>query len=226
MATRSPFSNLFGRSPFKALQEHIRVAVKCACLVPDQIDALCAGNNAQVVKIQKAIFSLESEADDLKNELRGHLPKSLFMPVDRRDLLEVLDFQDSIADSAKHVARLLVERNMEVPDSMKEPLKALSRRCADACVQCQKVIEELDELVETGFGGRESVRVSQMLDELNRIETDTDRMASDLSRELFALEESMSPVSVILLYQQIKQIGNLADFAEKVGNRLRLLLAR
>jgi hypothetical protein len=51
-------------------------------------------------------------------------------------------------------------------------------------------------------------------------------MASDLSRELFALEETLSPVSVILWYQQIKLIGNLADYAEKVGNRLRLLLAR
>jgi uncharacterized protein Yka (UPF0111/DUF47 family) len=36
----------------------------------------------------------------------------------------------------------------------------------------------------------------------------------------------MSPVSVIFWYQLIEWIGDLADYAEKVGDRLRLLIAR
>jgi uncharacterized protein Yka (UPF0111/DUF47 family) len=36
----------------------------------------------------------------------------------------------------------------------------------------------------------------------------------------------MSPVSVMFWYQLIQWIGDLADYAEKVGDRLRLLIAR
>jgi len=63
------------------------------------------------------IFEREAEADRIKNELRLHLPKSLFMPVDRRDLLEVLHLQDTIANTAQDIAGLLVERQMSIPGS-------------------------------------------------------------------------------------------------------------
>ncbi len=45
-------------------------------------------------------------------------------------------------------------------------------------------------------------------------------------RELFRLESELSPVTVMLWYQIIDWIGDVADNAEKVGNRLRLLIAR
>ncbi|MDH3475301.1 MAG: TIGR00153 family protein [Rhodospirillales bacterium] len=226
MVKPSTLTSLFGRSPFKPMQEHIGVAARCAAQVPELFEALSAGDQERVVSIKDRIYELEQEADDIKNELRAHLPKSLFLPVDRRDLLEVLDMQDSIADTAQDIAGLLFERPMEVPEKLKDPLLALTHRCVDACDQAVKIIGELDELVETGFRGRESDRVSEMVAELNKIETDTDEMGTELTRRLFAQEDEMKPVSVMFWYELIQWIGDLADYAEKVGNRLRLLLAR
>jgi predicted phosphate transport protein (TIGR00153 family) len=226
MVKPSTLTSLFGRSPFKPMQEHIGVVARCAAQVPELFEALSAGDQERVVSIKDRIYELEQEADDIKNELRAHLPKSLFLPVDRRDLLEVLDMQDSIADTAQDIAGLLYERPMEVPANLRDPLLALTRRCVDACDQAVKIIGELDELVETGFRGRESDRVSEMVAELNKIETDTDEMGTELVRRLFAQEDKMKPVSVMFWYELIQWIGDLADYAEKVGNRLRLLLAR
>ena len=118
MAKTSAFASLFGRSPFKPMQRHIKVVARCAGEVPGLFEALSAGDQTKVAAIKDQIFALEQEADDIKNELRAHLPKSLLMPVDRRDLLEVLDMQDSIADTAQDIAGLLVERPMEVPESL------------------------------------------------------------------------------------------------------------
>ena len=204
----------------------MRKVTACAGEIPELFEVLCDQDFVQVEAIKERIFTLESEADSIKNELRAHLPKSLLMPVDRRDLLEVLDLQDSIADTAQDIARLLVERRMEVHPAMCESLFALTRRCVDACEHTLKIIEQLDELIATGFRGRESEMVSEMVDELNRIETDTDNIASILTTGLFKYEDEMKPVTVILWYDLIKWIGDLADYAEKVGNRLRLLLAR
>ena len=226
MAGNYSIANLFGRSPFKALQEHMRTVKKCAAQVTKLFEALCDGDQEKVKAIKDRIFELESEADAIKNELRAHLPKSMFMPVDRRDLLEVLDLQDSIADTAQDIAGLLVERKMEVMEGMHQPLLNLVRRCVDACDQATHIIERLDELVETGFRGPQSESVIELVDQLNKIESDTDQMGLELARSLFAHEDNMKPVSVVFWYNLIIMIGELADYAEKVGNRLRLMLAR
>lgn len=226
MAASNPFASLFGRSPFKPLQQHMRTVKKCAGQVTKLFEALCDGDQEKVESIKERIFELENEADRIKNELRSHLPNSLFMPVDRRDLLEVLDLQDAIADAAQDIAGLLFERKMNVPEGMREPLLNMVRRCVDACDQATRIIERLDELVETGFRGPDSQAVIEMVDQLNKIEADTDQMGIELTRSLFAQEDSMKPVSVVFWYQLIIMIGTVADYSEKVGNRLRLMLAK
>ena len=226
MAHKSTIPALFGKSPFKALQTHMRVAVDCAREVLPLIQALAAGDQAEVNAIKDRIFEREAEADEIKHELRLHLPKSLFMPVDRRDLLEILHLQDTIANRAQDIAGLLYERKMTIPPFMQEPLIALTARCVDTCDHSLGVIEELDELLALGFRGREVDKVNEMLKELNDIEDETDELGIMLARALFEHEDEMKPVSVMMWYQLIEWIGDLADYAEKVGDRLRLLIAK
>jgi predicted phosphate transport protein (TIGR00153 family) len=221
----NPLGRLMKRSPLKYLQEHMRVALECAREVPPLLQAQVDGDLDTVQEKKQRIFELEAEADRIKNELRAGLPKSLFMPVDRGDLLDVLRMQDSIADTAQDIAGLLIERPMEAPDSLKSPLVELANRCIDVCEQSLKVIEELDELLEMGFRGREATQVESMVEELNRIEDETDELGMSTVRALFAEEDNMNPVSV-MWYQLIQWVGDLADYAEKVGDRLRLMIAR
>lgn len=226
MRSTNPIASLFGQSPFKPLMQHMRIVKECVAEVPGLFEALAARNQKGVEKAKNLIFAKEHEADELKNQLRAHLPKSLFMPVDRRDLLEVLAMQDSIADTAQDIAGLLMERNMEVPEDMRDTLMKLVRRCVDTCDHAAKIVEELDELVEMGFRGREAARVEEMVDELNRIEDETDELGMALAKSLFANEDTLGAVSVVFWYQLIQWIGDLADYAEKTGDRLRLLIAR
>jgi len=226
MSNGNTFSRLFGKSPFTALQAHMGVVLECAREVQPLIEALADGDEARVTETKNRIFEREAEADRIKNELRLHLPKSLFMPVDRRDLLEVLHLQDTIANRAQDIAELLIERRMRIPDFMREPLMTLTSRCIDTCEHSASVIGELDELLAMGFRGREVDKVDAMLNELNDIEDETDELGMTLSRALFEHEDEMKPVSVMMWYQIIEWIGDLADYAEKVGDRLRLLIAK
>ncbi|HPB75289.1 MAG TPA: TIGR00153 family protein [Chromatiaceae bacterium] len=226
MKGTNPIASLFAHSPFKPVQKHMAVVAECVAEVPALFEALIANDQAGIEKSKDFIFTKEHEADAIKNDLRAHLPKSMFMPVDRRDLLDLLGMQDSIADTAQDIAGLLVERDMQVPPGMADDLRALVARCVDAVNQAGVVIAELDELVETGFGGREAETVTGMIEKLNLIEDDTDKLGMALSKALFAQEDSLKPVAVIFWYELIQWIGDLADYAEKVGDRLRLLIAR
>jgi hypothetical protein len=115
---------------------------------------------------------------------------------------------------------------MEVPEALKQGLLPYVRRTVDAVEQCNRVINELDELVEMGFRGRAGERVEEMVGELGAIETETDDQGLDLTRALFAAEDEMKPLDVVFWYELIQRIGDIADFAEDVGDRLRLLIAR
>ncbi len=217
--------DLFAKSPFKPMQEHMHAVVECASQVTPLFEALCRDDHEAVRRAERTIDELESKADRLKNDLRAHLPKRLLMPVDRRDLLEILDLQDTIADRAQDIAGLLVERPMPVPETMRTPVLDLVQAAERTCRRGRDVVDHLDQLLEIGFRGREADRVESMINEIGSLESETDQLETALIRELFRLEESLPPVSVMLWYQLIGWIGDLADHAEKVGNRIRLLIA-
>jgi len=226
MRSTNPIANLLGKSPFKPLQAHMRIVNQCIIEVPALFDALVKGDNAAVAKQKDVIFAKEYEADELKHNIKAHMPKSLFMPVDRRDLLDLLDVQDKIANTAQDIAGMMITRDMSVPQGMAEPLVAFVKCCVDTCDSAATIVEELDELIEMGFRGQEASKVDEMIEKLNVLEDETDALGVALTRSLFEMEDDLKPVSVMFWYQMLEWIGNLADNAELVGNRMRLLIAR
>ncbi|NLC10169.1 MAG: TIGR00153 family protein, partial [Gammaproteobacteria bacterium] len=176
--------------------------------------------------VQQEMVRLEKEADKLKRDVRIHLPKSLFLPVPRSDLLELLSVQDKVANRAKDIAGLMLGRQMSIPQQLQPIIMPYVQRTVDACEQALTAMNELDEILETGFGNREVARVTAMIEELEDIEHDTDRMQIEVRRNLYKIEKELPPVDVIFLYTIIEWIGDVADRAERVGNRLEQLLAR
>ena len=215
---------LVARSPVGPMQRHMKAAVACGREIVPLVEAMAAGDLAAIRERRAEIDRLEHEADDIKNEIRSSMPRRFLMAMERRDMLEILDCQDSIADVAQDIAELADQREMKLPTALAEPVMALARRVVAACEQGERIIDELDELVETGFGGREVARVAEMISELGRIETETDVLSDRASRALFAMEGELG-VATVFWHQLILWIADLADYAERVGNRLRLLIA-
>jgi len=223
---RTTISSLFGSSPVRPLQQHMESVQACIVELVPFFEAALKGDWTEAKKVQNSISKLERDADKLKRNLRLHLPKSLFMPVSRRDLLEVLRMQDNIANKAKDVAGLVTGRKMTFPDKVNGEMLDFVKRCIDASKQAQKAINELDELVETGFGGGEVQLVQDMITHLDEIESDTDRMQIRIRAELFKVEKDLPPVDVMFMYKVLDWIGDLGDLSQRVGSRLELMLAR
>jgi predicted phosphate transport protein (TIGR00153 family) len=219
-------SNMFGASPVSPLQKHMESVQACITQLVPFFDAVIAKDWDEARKQQAEIARLENAADVLKKQLRLKMPKSLFMAVSRRDLLEVLTMQDKIANKAKDIAGLITGREMSFPDDFGPLLKTFIERSIEASAQAQKAINELDELVETGFRGTEVQLVVAMIQKLDEIENDTDKIQVKIRTALFAIESQLNPVEVMFLYRIIDWIGDLADLAQRVGSRLELMLAR
>jgi len=222
----SYFSAIFGKSPVRPLQEHMEKILGCVRELTPFTEAVLARDMEAMLVHHRNIVTMENEADALKKELRMRLPSTLFMPIDRRDVLEVLTMQDMVAGSARDVAGLIVGREMQIPEPMAKIYKKLIKRSVDACQQAFDAINELDELIETGFGKVERKHVGRLLMKLDVIEQDTDAIQVKLRHALFKLEDELHPVNVMFLYKVIENTGTIGDRAQRVGSRLQLMLAR
>ncbi|MED5388933.1 MAG: TIGR00153 family protein [Pseudomonadota bacterium] len=226
MSFGSSIAGLFGRSPIKPLQQHYDTVHQCACTLAEFFAAVTEGDWDQARTLRKRIAELENEADELKKEFRLNLPKSLFLPVPRTDLLELVSVQDKVANKAKDISGLMLGREMSIPPSLADAMRDYVQGAIDTSAQAQKAINELDELVETGFSGREIKLVEDLIEELDRLERANDDQQITIRSTLFKLESELPPVDVIFLYKIIEWVGDLADRAQKVGGRLQMLVAR
>jgi predicted phosphate transport protein (TIGR00153 family) len=226
MTIMSPILNMFGRSPIRPLQQHIDKTHSAAEKLLPFFEAVITRDWNAAANYQQEIVSLEKEADSIKKDLRLHLPKGLFLPVPRADVLSVLDSQDRLANLARNIAGEVLGRQMHIPDEIAASYQLFLSRCIDASAQARKAINELDELLETGFRGNEVKLVEDMIRELDIIEQDTDEMQIAIRQKLFSIEKELPPIDAIFLYKMIVETGDLANFAQKVGGQLQLLLAR
>lgn len=226
MKITNTLADLFGKSPIRPIQEHMVVAVSAADQLNDFISAVIAEDWQAAEVVYNNIRDIENDADELKKDLRLHLPKSLFLPVPRSDLLELLTRQDKIANSAKDIAGMMLGRKMVLPHSMHEDFSAFIGLTVAASQQALKAIGELSELLESGFRGRELDLVERIVDELDSLEGKADEREIIIRAHLFSIEASLSPVDVMFMYRAIESIGQLADRAERVGSHLIVLLAR
>jgi len=226
MKTTSPFASLMRHSPFKPVQQHMRVVSRCVEKIPALFDAMIEKDQEQIKALAVKIGELESEADQIKNEFRLHMPKRVLFAVARRDLLALIQQQDIMADTAEKIGQIVTQRVMEVPESIEEHLLNLVQRTTDICSQAAAMIEQLDELLAVGFGGKQSDLVSEMITNVKRDEHNIDVLIRDLNRTLFSIEDQMKPVSVIFWYKLIELIGEISNQAENMGDRLMLFIAR
>ena len=226
MAFSNPISNLFGKSPIKPLQKHMSLCVSCATLLEPFFEAVIGHDWPKAGKLFDEIVDQENQADDLKKQFRLSMPNTLFMPVSRTDLLSILAQQDDIANTTKDVCGIILGREMDIPSALQADFLGFVKSTIETCEKALKAINELDELLETGFTGQEVKFVKKLIRELDAQEQKVDKKERKLRHRLFKIEADMPPVNVMFLYSTIDNIGAIADTAERVGNRLELLLAK
>lgn len=218
-------ANIFGSSPVKPLEQHMDIVFRCAKKMRPFFDAVIAKDFDRVAQVRGQIEVLENEADSLKKSIRINMPKSLFMPVPREDLLELLLVQDKIANRTRDVSGIIVGRRMEIPEAIAKKFVEFVDSNVDAAKQARKSVRELDELFTAGFRGAEVDLISELIEELDAIETHTDEQQTQIRSALFEIENTLNPIDAIFLYEVIQLTGEIADMAERVGRRLELLLS-
>ena len=217
-------AKLFGKSPFAPLQTHMDKVASCVNQLPSLFKAILEQDEETLQKIADHISKLEHEADLTKNDIRNHLPRSLFLPVDRSVLLEILSLQDAIADQAEKIALHSSFAPLSLPEDFRANFLLFCQKNIEGFWLVREVIKELDELLECSFGGIEAEKVKGMIEQIALFEHEVDRLAYQLMRTLYRTQTPLSPQKFHLWLALIQNIATLAHFCEDLGNRIRTLL--
>ena len=222
---RTIFS-MFAKSPFKPLVSHIDLVQECVNQIIPLFEFLQARDYQKVEETSKRIEKLEHKADRIKDDIRSHLPQSIFLPVDKRDFMRLLSAQDDIADAVEDLAVLLRIKNLEIPGTLNKSLMDLAHHVVGAANEACRMIRELEDLLEASFGGAEAEKVEKMAQSLGTAEWEADKKQFLLAQQLFSLGDQLSAADLLLMNEVVKKLGGVADEAEKIGKTLRIFLAR
>jgi predicted phosphate transport protein (TIGR00153 family) len=161
MTKSGNITSLFGKSPISPLQKHMKQVHSCIKEFGVFAKAAQSEDWDKAQEARVSIGNKEKKADQLKKKLRMNLPSTFMMPFSRRDLLDVLLIQDSIANITKDLAGLMMTRHMVFPKEFAEDFIKLSELCIKTSGAALVAINELDELLETAFSSRERRIVGQ-----------------------------------------------------------------
>lgn len=225
MATTLNFAKLFGKHPFKPMKRHMKLAAECAACMPEAVDAFLLKDDVRLRAVKERVGLLERDADTIYAEIQDRLPSSIFTPVARRDLLEVLDMQEAIADRAEDIAGILADLPLEVPDNIHEPMRRLAKSCVTATNGAREIVKLIDLLQHTNFKGPNVELMKQQIQDVLVMETDTDAICYEITHALFARRDELDAVSIVFLYKIVGWLDDLADYSEQLAVRSRILLA-
>jgi len=219
-------AKLFGRSPFGPLQAHMDSVAECVSMTAEALVAMQQSDYDKVERLASEISIAEHKADSLKNDIRNHLPRSLFLPIDRANLLEILALQDTLADKAEDIAILLTFRKLELPDAWREKFATFFEKNVAAFDAVRRIVHQLDELLEASFGGAEAEKVKVMVDQVAFLEHEADVLQHELVRLLYANEDKMTFGMFDLWMKLISEVSELSNYSEKLAYRMRMTLER
>ena len=216
----STIGKLFGRSPFSQIQQHMEQVGKCIGKMCEALDALQDGDYDELDRIATEVSQLEHQADQIKTDIRNRLLRRFFMPIDRSDVLEILSLQDSIADTAEDVCVVLTMKNLPFRDEFRSDFVEFRELNLKAFSIVAEIINQLDELIESGFGGAEGERIRSLAHDAAFAEHQCDLVQIRLLKKIYALDESMSPGEFHLWMRTTRVFGRISNLAENLAARV------
>ena len=215
---------VFGRSPFIPMQMHMEKVASCVKQIPNIFEAYRQADSDKVNSLSKKISNLEHEADLIKHDIRDNLPRGLFMPIDRANLLRILRIQDSIANRSENIGVLLTFKQANSFPEFDVTFDDFLAKSIETFDLAKSVIDQLDELLETGFGGVEAKTVRKLIDEVARKEYESDLCLRELLRLLLANEDNISYGDFFLWTRIIRQVGGIADRSDSLAAEIGVTL--
>lgn len=212
--------------PFQMLHQHalcVQEAMNNLCLLFEygkqrEPDLSCAALSK--------VHEQEQQADQIKQSIRKLLNERIYIPVNRRDLLDVLFLQDSIANQIEDISGLFYARQMEILTVWEDVWDQFLATMVRAVQLVVQINEDLSHIIEAGFHSRMQTILLETVVSLDECEHLHDQFLKEMRLKLYDVEATLKPIDVWFYYQFLDRMGNVTDLARRLGFQLISLVTR
>jgi len=216
-------SSLFHRSPFEDLQKHADKVKECTRLFREAVVCHIGQECKRFDLLTEQVARLESEADDIKRNIRNHLPRGILMPVDKFEFFDYLREQDKVLDEVEEALFWLSFR----PEGIPAELAADIHDLIEAVIPPIEKLPELVTLAREYFKSRsekQRIRMKSLIRDIRQHEREADHLERELKFKIFTTIKDA--LVVYHLVRLVEHIGAIADHAQNASDRMRVMIAK
>ncbi|MFP3869424.1 MAG: TIGR00153 family protein [Syntrophobacteria bacterium] len=221
---RFSFFSLFYLSPFEKLKDHADKVKECAWMFKKAAECYVRGEFEEFDALTEEVARIESQADDIKRNLRNHVPRGLLMPVDKFMFFDCLRQQDHVVD---HVEEALYWLSFRPKSGIPERLVGDFLELIDAVMPAIQKLPDLVSQAIVYLRSRtevERTKLKSIIRDIRQAENEADLLEHELKKKIFA--ELQDPVVLFHTVRVVEIVGSIADDAQNVADRMRAMMAR
>lgn len=221
---RIPFFSIFMASPFDDLQEHAEKVKECAHIFQQAVECHISNKCKTFEEFRREVIKLESEADAIKQNVRGRLPKRAMLPVNKFELFRYLREQDQVIDAMEDALDWISYKSEPaIPKEFEKDFFLLVDTVVDPVEDLNKMVLEARKYFR-GFSGKRRVVVKDIIRNLCQKEHEADKVEDIIKEKV--LNMKADSVMIFHLFRLAEIIGSIADHAENAGDMMRAMIAR
>lgn len=227
MAIRIPFFGaLTQSSPLSGLLEHYEQIAKGMTLIEEALECYISSGSDVTCKdfilLLEEVNAVEEHADTIKRYIRNHLPRGLFLPVEKHLFFTYTRAQDDILDAGQDCLQWLSIRPMEIPDELQKSMVFY----ISAVSQCIKLLKPaLDNtLAWLGGGVVERTDLKVNFRNIRNQHKEVTALKHQLIRTIFCSELEFKTTYQLIHF--IEDLHRMSHSSEGCADLLRVMIAK
>lgn len=219
---RSTFMDLFYKSPFENLQKHADKVSECGRMFLQAVKCHLDMKCEEFDDLTDQVARLESEADAIKRNIRGHMPRGILMPVDKFQFFMYLREQDKVLDVVEDALYWLSYRPDVPIEDIGDDLRFLAEKVVPAIEDLSPLVGKAVEFFRSS-SEEDRRKIKSMIRDIRQKENECDHLERELMHKIFT--KVKDPLKVFHLIRLVDTIGSIADHAQNASDMMRAMVA-
>jgi len=208
---------------FNLLLKHARLVAECLIRLPLALEAYLHKDKERLFEIAKHITEIEKEADKVKTNIRGHLPKGLILPVEKFEIFLYLKEQDGVADSAEEIINWLSFKDIDIPEDLAQKLQKLLTQNLEPLRYIEELVQRATDFLITRSETSRNI-AKELVRKIRYEEYLSENLATELKREVFS--RISDPLTLFYLLNLVDMITDISGHAENAADLMRAMIAK
>ena len=188
---------------FKMMEKQVAYSLKAANLLSELL-VVYKPEDADQHRVQ--MHKIEHDADEIRHDALNRLSREFITPIERDDILQLVQIIDDVTDAVEDVAIDLYMYNVQALPPEALQMSKLVKRCVTAL---EKSIKELHNF-------KRSSTLKPLLVEVNDIESEADQAYLEAVRSLFTTEQTpLTRFGIKAIYDALE---SCCDFCERAAD--------